>query len=233
MPSNPPVNLRRMERVAIIEMNRSQRRNAMNSSMLEALVAALKDLRYDKGSTSLVLTGAGTAFSAGADTSERLAAGDASARMRWFTTLYDLVTRFPKPTVAALPGPAVGGGAEVAAACDLRVGTGSAAFRFPGADFGIPVGSARLPLLVGLSHAKDLLLTGRTIGAEEAYRMGLLNRLVEPQELEHEAVALAEAMAARPGAAAQKRILDEVSGLTDRVWAENRKLAAWQRDSRS
>jgi enoyl-CoA hydratase/carnithine racemase len=177
--------------IGLVEMNRPERRNAMNTELLDHLVQSLLELK-DESQVKATVTG------------------------------------FVKPTVAAIAGPCIGGGAELAAGCDLRVGTMSSAIRFPGASFGIPVGIARLPLLVGLSHAKDLLLTGRTVGAEEAFRIGFLNRVVDEAELEHEAVALASAMASAPGASQTKQLLDDASQLAARVSTENRALRRWQ-----
>jgi enoyl-CoA hydratase/carnithine racemase len=134
--------------------------------------------------------------------------------------------------VAAVSGWCIGGGAELAAACDLRVGDPSAAIRFPGAALGVPAGVARLPLLVGLSHAKDLLMTSRTLRAEDAHRMGFLNRLVPADGLLEEATSLAAAMATNPGAMAQKRALDEATGLSGRVRQESRALRRWQEGAR-
>lgn len=224
----PVVTTRRFDGIAVIEMNRPERRNAMDSAMLEELLERLRDAREDETVTAVVLTGAGGVFSSGADVAEQVDDTAAARRMELFCDLYETVTGFPKPTVAAVSGPCIGGGAEVAAGCDLRVGTSSVALRFPGAQFGIPIGAARLPLLVGMSHAKDLLMTARTAGAQDAFRIGFLNRIVDEAELEHEAVALAAAMAARPGAAMQKGLLDETSDLTERVRAENQRLVRWR-----
>lgn len=224
--------MRAAEGVVVIEMSRPERRNAMNTPMLEALLGVVHDVAADPSAAALVVTGAGGAFSSGADLSEEAGREPAIRRMALFGRLYELFASCPKPTVAAVAGACVGGGAEVAAACDLRVGTPSTAVRFPGAHFGAPVGAARLPLLVGLSHAKDLLLTARTVGADEAYRMGFLNRLVAEEALESEAVALAGQVAANRGAALQKRLLDEGTVLTDRTRRENRALLRWQRGAR-
>ena len=223
------INEKRVGDIAIVEMNRPDVKNAMNSALLEELIASVRKVKDDNGAAAAVVTGSGGAFSSGADVAERVDGDAARKRMELFCELYEIVTAFPKPTVAAITGACIGGGAEVASACDLRVGTPAVAIRFPGALFGIPVGVARLPLLVGLSHAKDLLLTGRTIGAEEAYRMGFLNRVVDAGELEHEAVALASAMATAPGARVSKGLLDDAVGLSARTASENRALRRWQR----
>jgi enoyl-CoA hydratase/carnithine racemase len=226
------VSIRQSGDVAVVVMNRPTKRNAMDSALLEALVARLKEVAADTSASAVVITGAGGAFSSGADVSESVSAEGAERRMRLFASVYEVVTRFPKPAVAAITGACIGGGAEVASACDLRVGTAAAAIKFPGAQFGIPVGTARLAALVGLSHAKDLLMTSRTFKSEEAYRIGFLNHLVEDEEsLEPAAIELANAMAANPGALTQKRLLDEATGLTARVQKENRELTRWQRNA--
>lgn len=222
------VRTRSIGEIGIVEMNRPERRNAMDTALLGELIKRLGEMSLDAGITAVVITGAAGVFSAGADVSEVVDSAGAESRMDLFCHVYQIVTGFTKPTVAAIAGPCIGGGAEVAAGCDLRVGTMSTAIRFPGVTFGIPVGIARLPLLVGLSHAKDLLLTGRTVGAEEAFRMGFLNRVVDEAELEHEAVALASAMAAAPGATQTKKLLEDASDLTSRVATENRALRRWQ-----
>lgn len=218
------------EGISIVTMNRTDRRNAMDTAMLEELIKELEASLAD-GAMAVVVTGKDGVFSAGADVDERVDRQDALRRMKLFTRLYELVTGFPKPTVAAVAGHCIGGGAEVAAACDLRVGTASARIKFPGAQFGIPVGAARLPTLVGLSHAKDLLLTARTIEGEEAYRMGFLNRLVGEPELLDTATDLGRSIASNPGALEQKRRLDEAVDLRGRVLRENRALRRWQRET--
>ena len=117
------------------------------------------------------------ALSAGADVREKLDAEGRVRRMELFARLYDELTGFPKPTVAACHGSCVGGGAEIAVACDLRVGGSNLRMRFPGAALGVPVGPARLVSLCGLSVAKYLLLTARDVTADEALRWGLVHRV--------------------------------------------------------
>ena len=223
------VRRRQVHRVAILEMNRPQRRNAIDGALLAALLGSLGALERDPSVGAVVVTGAGGCFSSGADLSGGPDPVRAGVDMDAFARLYEAVATFSKPAVAAIAGPCIGAGAEVAACCDLRVGASSAAIQFPGAQFGVPVGAARLPGLIGVSHAKDLLMTSRTVGAEEAYRMGLLNRLVAEVDLEDEAVELAAALAAQPGAAEQKRRIDEVCGLTARARSESRALRRWGR----
>jgi enoyl-CoA hydratase len=214
--------------VAVVRMTQPERKNAMSTAMLAALLTGLRGVASDSAARSAVLTGSGGVFSSGADVSEEVDASGASKRMDLFCEVYEEVVGFPKPLVAAITGHCIGGGAEVAAGCDLRVGTPDARIRFPGAVFGIPVGGARLPLLIGLSHAKDLLLTSRTLGGEEAHRIGFLNRLVAEGDLIDEAVSLASQIAANPGAVKQKRLIDQYSHWTARTYSENRQLRSWQ-----
>ena len=225
------VRSRNFGRVAVVELHRPQVRHAMNTDLLLALIAALRDFARAGDTDAVVVTGSDRCFSSGADVSEDIDRAAARVRMGLFGTLYELVATYPLPTVAAIAGWCIGGGAEVAAACDLRVGAPSASIRFPGAAYGVPAGAARLPLLVGLSHAKDLLMTARTVRAEEAYRMGFLNRLVDEERLLGEAAGVATVMAANPGAITQKRALDEATGLSERLHAENRALLRWQSEA--
>src|SRR5918995_377131 len=112
-------------------------------------------------------------------------------RMELFARLYDEITGFPRPTVAACHGSCVGGGAEIAVACDLRIGGSNLRIRFPGAALGVPVGPARLVTLCGLSVAKYLLLTAREVGADEALRWGLVHKVVPAARTEKAALQLA------------------------------------------
>lgn len=225
------VNTSNADGVAVIELNLPEKRNAMGVAMLEGILEALDQARSDDAVRAVVITGAGGTFSAGADVTEKVDADGAVERMRLFSRMYEHVTEFPKPTVAAVDGHCIGGGVEVAAGCDLRIATKQAKFKFPGALFGIPVGTARLEALVGLSHAKDLLMTARTFDAEEAHRIGFVNRLVEADALVEEAVTAAKSMSDNPGAMDQKRLLTEASNLPARVQTENRALDRWQRDT--
>lgn len=225
------VNLIREGDVGILEMNRPERKNAMDTALLEVLVDSLDRAASDDGLTAVVIEGAGDSFSAGADVTEVVDKAGSVRRMGLFASLYEVVSFFPKPLVAAITGACIGGGAEVASGCDLRVGTASSRIRFPGAQFGIPIGTARLQSLLGTSHAKDLLMTARTFDGDEAFRIGFFNRLVEPSHLRFAAVALAGDMAANPGAMVQKRLLAEGSALSQRVSKENRELIRWQSSS--
>ena len=146
--------------------------------MLVELLAHLAAARDDDEVRALVVSSTDhMGLSAGADVREQLDEAAGIRRMQLFAELYDVLTGYPKPTVAACHGACVGGGAEIAVACDLRVGGSNLRLRFPGAALGVPVGPARLVTLCGLAAAKYLLLTSRTVGADEALRLGLVNRV--------------------------------------------------------
>jgi enoyl-CoA hydratase/carnithine racemase len=217
-----PVGIADRDGVRVLTLSRPGARNALDTALLAALVDALADAVADDAVRALVLTGAGEVFSAGADLQEPLDSAGRVRRMELLTGAFQAVAVCPKGTVAAVGGPAIGGGAELAAACDVRVAAPGATFRFPGAAFGFPVGPAKLVGLVGLGAAKDLVLTARTVGAEEAARLGLVQRLTPPGGALDEAVAVAAAMAANdPRTVAYlKRQFDRFSGLGDRVAAE-------------
>ena len=207
----------------MITLSRPHARNAMDTALLAALLEALDQSLGDDRVRVLVITGAGGAFSAGADLREELDHEGRVQRMDLFGRVYQMVGTCPLPTVAAVAGPCVGGGAEVAAACDLRVVDPTATFRFPGAALGIPVGPAKLIGLVGLGTAKDLVFTSRTVDAAEAVRIGLAQRMAAPGEALTDAVEVARVIAAnhRGTVADQKRQFDRFSGLGDRIAAEN------------
>lgn len=206
---------RRTGAVATVTVNRPAVLNALNSETVAALVSVFTDLRQDDAVRSVVLTGAGDrAFIAGADIAElarltpRTARDLADAGHR----LCDLLERLGKPVVAAVNGYALGGGCEIAMACTCRVAARTAKLGLPEITLGIIPGyggTQRLPRLVGRGRALEMMLTGEPVAAEEARRIGLVNRVVEPETLEAEALALATAFAERAPEAA-RRILDAV-----------------------
>jgi enoyl-CoA hydratase/carnithine racemase len=204
--------------VALLRLERPKSRNALNTQMLVELLEHLAVARADEAVRVLVFSSADhLGFSAGADVREELDSDAHVARMQLFSDLYDAVVAFPKPTIAACHGDVVGGGAEIAVACDMRIGGANLRMRFPGAALGIPVGPARLVTLCGLAAAKYLLLSSRTIGADEALRIGLVNRVAPAAATEESALALAADVAAHPpeAVARLKRMLhawDDVEG---------------------
>lgn len=211
--------------VALIRLERPKARNALNTQMLTELLEHLAVARGDEAVRVLVFSSADTlGFSAGADVREELDHDAHVRRMELFSDLYDAVVGFPKPTVAACHGDVVGGGAEIAIACDMRVGGANLRMRFPGAALGMPVGPARLVTLCGLAAAKYLLLSSRTVGADEALRLGLINRVAPAAATEESALSLAAGVAAHPpeAVARLKAMLHEWDDIVGRSAAEGR-----------
>jgi len=187
--------------VLVVTIERPEVRNAVDRPTAEALAAAFRAFDADDGSAVAVLTGAGGTFCAGADLQAvadgrgNRVATDGDGPMGPTRMLLG------KPVVAAVEGYAVAGGLELACWCDLRVAARDAVFGVYCRRFGVPLvdgGTVRLPRLVGLSHALDLVLTGRGVSGEEARAMGLANRLTEPGGALAGAVALAHQLAAFP-----------------------------------
>ncbi|HVS62529.1 MAG TPA: enoyl-CoA hydratase/isomerase family protein [Thermoanaerobaculia bacterium] len=201
--------------VLVARMSRPDALNALDEPLVEALLKVLSDLPEEVG--AVVLTGAGDrAFCAGADL-RRMTELEGEPLDRFLDStarLFRTLAELPVATIAAVNGHAHGAGAEIACACDLRVGAPEATFRFPGVRYGLPVGAWHLAGLVGLGKAKELLLTAELVAAEEALRIGLLQRLVPRERLVAEAVALGETIAAHPhdAVAAIKALLGDAFG---------------------
>ncbi|MGH7585566.1 MAG: enoyl-CoA hydratase/isomerase family protein [Gemmatimonadales bacterium] len=182
--------------VALVTFNRPDKLNALNTEVLGALREVVGRIESDEAIRGAVLTGSGTkAFVAGADIAEM--AGQtpvaAEARARRGQAIFRRIERCGKPVVAAVNGFALGGGCELAMACHLRVASRTARFGQPEVKLGIGPGyggSVRLPRLVGKGRALDILLTARMVDAEEALRIGLCDRVVEPEAVVAEAEAL-------------------------------------------
>lgn len=190
------------DRVATLTVNRPEKRNALNAAVRREFVEALDALRDDPEVRVLVVTGAGEkAFIAGADIGEFADRSPLEQRAAMEgRRLFEEIANFPKPTIAMLNGYALGGGCEVALACDLRIAARSAKLGQPEIKLGlIPGGGGtqRLPRLIGFGRAMRYILTGELIGAEEAERIGLIDQLVEDDELHERTLELALAMAAQ------------------------------------
>lgn len=218
--------------VALVRLQRPKARNAINTQMLLELLEHLAVARGDEAVRVLVVSSSDQmGLSAGADVREQLDEEGQVRRMQLFADLYDEVVAFPKPTVAVCHGDVVGGGAEIAIACDLRVGSSNLRLRFPGAALGVPVGPARLVTLCGLAAAKYLLLSSRTVGADEALRLGLVNRVAPAAATEGAALELATAVAAHPpeAVAQLKRMLHEWDDVVGRSKVEGVGQVEWAR----
>ena len=201
--------------VAILTVNRPRVLNALNSQTLDELRRAVLSLKHDEAVRAVVLTGAGDrAFAAGADISELASQDPSGAREHAVRGQHvlDLLEHMGKPVIAAINGFALGGGCELAMACTVRIAADTAKLGQPEVNLGlIPgyAGTQRLARIVGRGRALELLLTGDPIGADEAFRLGLVNRVVPAGELMAEARRLAAALATKP-ALSVRYILDAV-----------------------
>lgn len=217
--------------VALLQLDRPQSRNAINTPMLEELLGHLATARNDENVRVLVISSTDhMGLSAGADVKEDLDKAGAVRKMELFARLYDEVVAFPRPTIAACHGACVGGGAEIAVACDLRVGGSNMRLRFPGAALGVPVGPARLVTLCGLSVAKYCLLTSKEIDAEMALRWGLVHKVAPAAATEEAALTLASHMATMPPESLQtiKFMLHEWDDVVGRSKVEGEGQVQWQ-----
>ena len=173
--------------VGTITINRPDVRNALNTQVVGDLRAALTEFRYDDSVGVVVFTGAGDrAFAAGADIGELREKTMLDALGSTMQAVYDEVEGYEKPTVAAINGYALGGGCELAMACDIRIASENARFGLPEVTLSIIPGAGgtqRLARLVGKGKAIEMILTGRMISAEEALRVGLVTQVVSPEKL--------------------------------------------------
>lgn len=184
------------DRIATITVNRPDKLNALSDAVIEQLDRAVEEIASRGGVGGAIVTGAGSkAFVAGADITELAGQGpsDAKARALRGQAVFRRIERLPFPVVAAVNGFALGGGCELAMACHMRLASPNAKFGQPEVKLGITPGfggTQRLPRLVGKGRALELILTGRVVDAEEAHRIGLVNRVVPAEQLLEESAAL-------------------------------------------
>ncbi|HXA54630.1 MAG TPA: enoyl-CoA hydratase/isomerase family protein [Solirubrobacteraceae bacterium] len=200
-----------------VVLNRPDKRNAMSQELLRALAAELRDAAATEEVHCVVLRGEGPVFSAGVDLVELAAAASTPGNLRPFRETFlecpNLCETMAKPVICQIHRTCVGGALEVALGCDLRIASSDAQLGLPEVKFGIIPdvgGSSRLPAVVGLGRAKELIMTGRTIAADEAERIGLVNRVVAPEELEQATQALVDELLANSHVAVgrAKRVID-------------------------
>ncbi len=184
--------------VATLTLRRPDRRNALTIEMREEISAALVGWRNDPGVGAVVLTGEGVAFSAGFDLDEFREPARFDALFASSSRYHRDVWKFPKPIIAAVNGPAMGGGFDLACLCDLRLASTRAAFGHPEIKLGAPPLFTPLRWIVGDGIARDLCLTGRRIDAAEAYRLRLVSEVVEPDALLPRALAVAREIVEAP-----------------------------------
>ncbi len=198
--------------VARLTLNRPDARNALNNTMCSELHRALLDIRGNPDVNVVLIDANGPVFCAGADLKERKGMDDDQIRARRLRAfaLYDAIEQCPVPIVAVIEGPAVGSGCEIAGACDFIIGSDRASFRYPEARWGTVGATQRLPRIVGRRLAKELMFTGRAVEADEALRIGLLNRIVPTDMLREVIQQMAQEIADGPSHAMRsaKRTLD-------------------------
>ncbi|MGE3961227.1 MAG: enoyl-CoA hydratase/isomerase family protein [Dehalococcoidia bacterium] len=194
--SEPLVIVSVADGIGRLRLNRADKRNALNEEMSNAVLAAMQQLELDDDVVCIVIEGTDGSFCAGADMAEANAAYEAGEH-RFNPSAYAAarVGAATKPVIAAVDGPAYGAGALLACSCDIRVASDRARFRFPGSEYGLVVGAHALPTLVGGPLAKELIFTGRVVDAEEAVRIGLVNRTVPADQFQATVDELAGAIA--------------------------------------
>jgi len=192
--------LQREEGVASLTLNRPQKRNALSRALRREIVERLDGFEKDEAVRVVVLSGAGPAFCAGFDRSE-FAGGDEMGEVFAESLEYHRrVYRFAKPLIAAVNGPALGGGCDLAAMCDFRLASSAAVFGQPQIRFGAPAAYELMRAVLGTGVAREMCLTGRRYDAQEALAIGLVNRVVDPGELAELAAGLGREIATLPDA---------------------------------
>ncbi|ABL81035.1 MULTISPECIES: enoyl-CoA hydratase-related protein [unclassified Nocardioides] len=207
-PTPPDLTDLRLERpsdgVAVLTLDNPDQRNAMSDAMTSSWVRAIDALAADSSVRVVVVTGGGSAFCSGGNTSWIASEPDATVdelrtRMVAFYRAWLSIRRLEVPTIAAVNGPAIGAGLCLALACDVRYAAAGARLGAPFVKLGMHAGMAGtylLPNVVGEAHARDLLLTGRVVDADEALRLGLVSRVIEPESFRDEVLATAAGIAA-------------------------------------
>ncbi len=190
------------EDIRIITIHRPQDLNALNTELLSELDCAFADASADAETSVIILTGEGKSFVAGADIAQMstMDAAEAKAFGEFGADVFRRIETMEKVVIAAVNGYALGGGCELAMACDIRIASSKAKIGQPETGLGITPGfngTQRLPRLVGLGRAKEIILAAETIDAAEAYRIGLFNKVVEPDQLMDAAMALAKKIASK------------------------------------
>jgi enoyl-CoA hydratase len=217
------------ERVGLVRLNRPEVRNALNNTLLKELMEALAIFDADEQIGAMVITGDERAFAAGADIKEMLGLSAVEMLLRDRVAQFDRIRQIKKPVIAAVSGWCLGGGNELALSCDLIVASETARFGQPEINIGVIPGAGgtqRLARAVGKAVAMEMVLNNRTLSAEEARQLGMLNRVVPVERYLEEALALASELAARAPLALRlgKEAVNNAfeSSLTDGIADERR-----------
>ncbi len=216
-PHSPLVVSEKNGAIGVIRLNRPEALNALSHPLMDQLEEALDRFELDASVRVVVIAGSERAFAAGADISEMTGATSEQMRSDRHLSRWDKVSTFPKPTIAAISGYALGGGCELALACDLRVASETAGFAQPEISIGVipgAGGTVRLARLLGRALALEMVLAGRKLSAKEALSLGLVNRVVPVELFFEEAMKLAREIAAQPPLAvlaAKKSVLSALN----------------------
>lgn len=200
---------RKENAIAIIQLNRPEKKNALNADLRRELEELLKETARNRSVRAVIITGGEEVFCAGADIAEikeATSAESAYQHAREFQLLFDQVEGLPQPVIAAVSGYALGGGCELALACDFRLASETAKLGLPEIKIGaFPAGGGtqRLPRLIGAAKAKEMIFLGEPIGAGEALSLGLVVKVVPREKLLEEAKAFAARLASMPRLALQ------------------------------
>lgn len=189
--------------IGIITLNRPERRNALNMVIIREMTRLLDEVAADQEVRAVIITGGEKWFSAGADLKDLQETSDPTF-LDELRTLFKKIENLDRPVIAAINGFCLAGGCEMAISCDLRIAADNATFGFPEIRFGaLAIGGAtqRLPRLIGLGKAKEMHYTGDPIDAQEAYRIGLVNKVVPPTSVMDEAKKMAGTLVLRSRAA--------------------------------
>lgn len=194
--------IEKQDSICIVKINNPQALNALNTTVLNELDCAFSEIAADSSILAVILTGEGKAFVAGADISQMstMNASEGKAFGEKGAAVFRKIELLDKPVIAAINGFALGGGCELAMCCDIRIASAKAKLGQPEVGLGITPGfsgTQRLPRIVGIGRAKELIYTADVINAEEAYRIGLVNKVVEPEALMDTAIAMAKKIAGK------------------------------------
>lgn len=199
MSAAPVLLVEKRDRIAVLTLNRPEKRNALSQELLEAIVAELRSIDAQAEVRAVVLRGDARAFAAGADLGLLGDAGPIELYTSGFSELWDDIAAIRTPLVAAVSGYALGGGLELALICDVVIAADTAVFGFPETGIGIIPGAGgtqRITRAVGKAVAMDLILTGRRLDAAEALAHGIVSRIVPSEALDQEAISAATRIAA-------------------------------------
>jgi enoyl-CoA hydratase/carnithine racemase len=200
------VNFEKQDHVAILTLNRPEVLNALSPALRQEMFDVCAEVRDDDYVRALIITGAGRGFCSGRDVEglqweNNLVSPQYRAYVRANHETFDDLEALEKPVIAMVNGICAGGGVELAASCDFRVASTAAQFLLPEANLGvIPASGAcsRLIQMVGIGRVKEMVMTAQPVAADEAYRIGLVNRVAAPERLEEETLAFARVLLARP-----------------------------------